>query len=288
MNSASIPGAAQSENRHRHALRRTIASALFSVGRRLAADDRSGIELDAPALVFAPHPDDEVLGCGGTIAMKAAAGAKVAVVIMTDGRTSHAGLIDGEVLAETRRKEALQASLTLGLRPDDYIFLDFEDQRLAAHAVAAQRQVAALLERFDPQQVFVPHRRDRLDDHVATFEIVTAAMQSHGRRIVCFEYPVWLWNTWPWTSEPLRTRNPALDATRILSDIAAVAIGCRTRIDVRSVLDRKREALEAYASQTERRDNDPRWPILADVADGTFVERFMNGVEVFRRTAIGR
>jgi LmbE family N-acetylglucosaminyl deacetylase len=220
--------------------------------------------------------------------MKAAAGAKVAVVIMTDGRTSHAGLIDGEVLAETRRKEALQASLKLGLRPDDYIFLDFEDQRLAAHAVAAQRQVVALLERFDPQQVFVPHRRDRLDDHVATFEIVTAAMQSHCRRIVRFEYPVWLWNTWPWTSETLRTRNPALDATRILSDIAAVAIGCRTRIDVRSVLDRKREALAAYASQIERRDNDPRWSILADVAEGTFVERFMNGVEVFRRTAIGR
>ena len=51
-------------------------------------------ELARPAVVLAPHPDDETLGCGGTLIRKARAGAPLKVVLMTDGARSGRGLID--------------------------------------------------------------------------------------------------------------------------------------------------------------------------------------------------
>lgn len=237
-------------------------------------------------MVFAPHPDDEVLGCGGTMALKAMAGAELHTVVMTDGRTSHARFVDASTLVRMRRLEALEAGKHLGLEPSAYTFLDIQDQRLHQHAETAQRRVVELLQRFNPQQVFVPHRHDRLGDHVATFSIVSSALRMYKGRVALFEYPVWLWNTWPWT-RVLRREDPRLvRVQRMLRDGVELAFGCSTRVDVRPVLQRKLDALSAYRSQTQRREANPDWPILSDVSDGAFLARFFTGVEVFRRTVV--
>jgi hypothetical protein len=73
----------------------------------------------------------------------------------------------------------------------------------------------------------------------------------------------------------------------MLRDSAELAFGCGTRIDIRSVLPRKLNALAQYRSQVQRQGDDPRWPILSDVAAGSFLERFRSGMEVFRRTEQG-
>src|SRR5579885_2284019 len=62
---------------------------------------------DAPALIIAPHHDDETLGCGGVIALKRAAGVPVQVVILTDGSRSHleqASLPVADIIASRRRE----------------------------------------------------------------------------------------------------------------------------------------------------------------------------------------
>jgi hypothetical protein len=51
---------------------------------------------------------------------------------------------------------------------------------------------------------------------------------------------------------------------------------------------RKLEALDAYRSQLERRDGDPKWPILGDVSEGDFLERFKGEWEVFRHLRVGK
>lgn len=242
------------------------------------------ISLWARTMVFAPHPDDEVLGCGGTIALKVAAGADVSVVIMTDGRSSHAQFVDAATLIKTRRTEAIEAAVRLGLRPDDVMFLDFEDNRLRQFVGQATPRVAELLERFKPQEVFVPHRRDRLPDHVATFDVVVSALLNYRHSVTLFEYPVWLWNTWPWSAAIPRGRAALTGLPRLFGDAVALAVGCRTRIDISTVLAKKLEALAQYRSQVERPAGNPRWPILADVSRGTFLARFQAGVEFFRST----
>ena len=266
-------------------IRERVADTLLAAGRRWSAD--VALDWRAPAVVFAPHPDDEVLGCGGTIALKALAEAPVQIAIMTDGRTSHAQFVDAPTLIEMRRSEAIEASRSLGLDPSCYTFLQCEDNRLAEDADRARARVCELLQRHRPAQVFVPHRRDRLPDHVATYQIVTSAVRECGRRVTVLEYPVWLWNSWPWTRERLGWRHAATGLPRTLRGGAEIAFGCCVRVDVRSVLAKKREALQRYRSQTQRRGDDPRWPVLSDVAEGTFIECFYSGVELFRPSELG-
>ena len=264
--------------------RERVAAWLLRVGSKWFADQGLPLSASARTLVFAPHPDDEVLGCGGTIALKVMAGAPVQVVIMTDGRASHARFVDAATLIQMRRAEAIEASKGLGLDPSDYVFLDFEDNRLREHAAQAQQRVADILRGFEPEQVFVPHRRDRLPDHVATFEIVASAVRAHDKPVTLLEYPVWLWNSWPWSANLPRGRSVLSGVPMLFRDGAELAIGCNTRIDIRPVLQRKLDALAQYRSQVQRQQDDPRWPILSDVSGGSFLECFRAGVEVFRRT----
>jgi LmbE family N-acetylglucosaminyl deacetylase len=242
------------------------------------------LALSAPALVFAPHPDDEVLGCGGTIALKADAGAQVEVVVMTDGRTSHSELVDTGSLIAMRQQEARLAAVPLGLSADNYAFLDFEDHCLREFAAPALDRVLQILRRSEPRQVFVPSRRDGLSDHVATYEIVHAALRAHGGRVSLFEYPVWLWHTWPWTAGKPAGGRGVRAALQRVRDAAELTLGCRARIDIRPVRQRKLDALAQYRSQMQRSGDDPHWPILADVADGAFLDRCLGGFEIFRRS----
>ena len=99
------------------------------------------------------------------------------------------------------------------------------------------------------------------------------------------EYPVWLWNGWPWTRGSNRYANGALHrALGNARDVAQIVFSCRVRVYVGSVLEHKRAALAAYRSQMERLNGEARWPVLSDVADGEFLQRLETEFEIFRRS----
>jgi LmbE family N-acetylglucosaminyl deacetylase len=94
-------------------------------------------------LVFAPHPDDETLGCAGAIARALDQGARVRVVLMTNGDGSHTAAHTsgkGRLLAPARyvslgcirQDETLAALALLGLEPDDTFFLGYPDGGMPA------------------------------------------------------------------------------------------------------------------------------------------------------------
>jgi LmbE family N-acetylglucosaminyl deacetylase len=266
--------------------RRLLAGALLAINQLLSSSGLSRRVRNTSALVFAPHPDDEVLGCGGIIALKAQAGARVKVVVMTDGRASHRTLISEEDLVKMRRAEAKEAAVQLGLVANDYVFLEFEDHRLMQQRDAAIDWVLEIIDRFEPEEVYVPHRRDGISDHVETNWIVREALNRIKRSITLLEYPVWLWNCWPWTQsgENCAYGNIMRRALKMARDIVDVVFFCRARVVISDVLDRKGAALAAYRSQVQRFNGDPRWPVLADVAEGEFLRRFETDFEIFRRT----
>jgi LmbE family N-acetylglucosaminyl deacetylase len=264
--------------------RAAIVRGLTAVNRWLGSETWLARSLGARTLVFAPHPDDEVLGCGGTIVLKVRSGAAVQVVIMTDGRASHAHLIAPSELIRIREEEARGAALRLGLPTEAYRFLGFEDHALATHGKAASLKVREVLEGFRPDEIYVPHARDSLSDHVATNSIVRAALAGYSRPVTVFEYPVWLWNTWPWTRGGARSgAGPARRFASWLRDLAALVFGCRAGANIRSAVQVKLHALGAYASQIERRGGNSEWPILADVSAGEFLACFAAEREIFRR-----
>ena len=112
--------------------------------------------------MFAPHPDDETFGCGGTIAKKISEGHHVLIVIMTDGRYALfkvSGITSDpppEQIKEIRRKELKRAVSHLGVSENNLIFLDFVDGTLAKNEEEAEEKVLKNI----PSHLEMPRRID--------------------------------------------------------------------------------------------------------------------------------
>jgi LmbE family N-acetylglucosaminyl deacetylase len=173
-------------------------------------------------LVFAPHPDDEVIGTGGVIRQALAAGRSVRVVFSTsgDGYPRAAAMLAGKTLGdlepedflrlgETRRAEAVAAGRELGLGESALVHLGFPDgtfqrvleatrdrpvesplTRLAASPTtgmpytraAAIAAFAEVLADSKPREVYTTHRLDEHADHGATYRAVSEAMPRVGSK----------------------------------------------------------------------------------------------------------
>jgi LmbE family N-acetylglucosaminyl deacetylase len=199
--------------------------------------------------VFAPHPDDESLGCGGLIARLKDEGSAVHVVVVSDGSGSHPNSrrYPGSKLAALRQTEARAAVARLGLDPAGELeFLGLPDRAVPGESgtpafTAAVDTVNVLLSRWGIDTVVAPLRGDAHDDHRASFRIIDAAMNRLERRPRLLEYGIW--------GTPGR---------------AGVAVDPEQTpfrhyfIDVSRVLRRKRAAIACHRSQIGNMiDDDP-------------------------------
>lgn len=115
-------------------------------------------------LVIAPHPDDEVLGCGGSIARFAAQGAQVTVVAVCADLPP----LYGPDVAPTVEREARAAHAVLGVH--ESVFLDLPSVEVSRGSVAALNgPLQAVLDRVAPDLVLIPFP-DRHVDHKAVFD----------------------------------------------------------------------------------------------------------------------
>ena len=196
-------------------------STLPSAGTALLAGVRS-------AVIVAAHPDDEVLGAGGLIAMLAASHARLRLVAVTDGERSHRGHASPDSLARRRTAETTAALRALGARTAEVIRLQLPDSRLAAREDELTAALAPLIDGFD--LCLAPWDHDMHPDHEAAGRAVRRAQPA---QLYCF--PVWMWH---WAS-PGDPRVPWDGALRI--PLPPRAAG------------RKRAAIKCFASQTEDR-----------------------------------
>jgi LmbE family N-acetylglucosaminyl deacetylase len=244
--------------------------------------DRTSLQASSSAIVFAPHQDDETLGCGGTIIRKAQAGSRVECVFMTDGSGSHKRLMGAEELRRQRQAEARAALETLGLPSQSARFLDFPDGRLAEHHGPAVKEVVALLKNTRPEEVFVPYRADVHPDHEATWRIVIEAIHHAQLSVQVFEYPVWFWNQWPWVSWKVRCNRAAVkSAGKSLKASLAAFRDFRTGFLVSGLLPQKRMALDQYLSQMTPFLPGVKWHTLSNVSGGVFLSYFFQDYEIF-------
>ncbi|UJS17827.1 MAG: PIG-L family deacetylase [Candidatus Jettenia sp.] len=241
-------------------------------------------ELKRPAVVFSPHPDDETLGCGGTIIRKKRAGADVHIVFMTDGSQSHRQFISESVLKSIRRREAIEATRMLGVGQDNVTFLEFDDKKLWENRTIATDKVIDILLHHKPDKVFIPYYRETPPDHWATNKIVAAALRKIKKETMIYEYPIWFWNHWPWVTVPMSLR---LKTIRTLRSIPFanlhLLLDFRSSVDIGDTLEVKRAALHEYKSQMTRLIPDKKWPTLNDVSQGKFLNCFFQPREIFYR-----
>jgi len=136
-------------------------------------------------LVIASHPDDEVLGCGGTIARLAGDGHAVSILILGEGITSRFASRDSAPSNElTALKEcSQQAARTLGAREVE--FGAFPDNRFdSVPLLEVVKVISDAVERTTPELVFTQHGGDLNIDHVVTFRAtLTATRPMQGTSI---------------------------------------------------------------------------------------------------------
>jgi len=134
-------------------------------------------------LIVSPHPDDEVFGAGGLIALKIALGVPVNVVFLTAGETSHKDCcgLDPATVGFFRRKQAYQALSVLGLASSRVHWAGLPCSRIP-HAGAdgfkdAVSILSDLINITSPGEVFAPHPLDSWPDHEAASELTRAALK---------------------------------------------------------------------------------------------------------------
>ena len=176
------------------------------------------------SIIIAPHPDDEVLGCGGLIRRLLELGRQVDVVILSGGGKSHAGCckIDEHTLIENRRNLSQRAAQIIGLPAERLHFLNYPDGGISYDCPETDR-LRQLIATVSSDAVFVPHRGEGWSDHVAAGEIVRRLVGDRPQ-VALYEYCVWFWyyNVWniDWqrarvlqlSSEEHHTKLQAIDA----------------------------------------------------------------------------
>ena len=181
-------------------------------------------------LVVAAHPDDEVLGMGGTIAVHTDRGEQLRVLVVTDGSSSQ---YPGDAATRSRKEaEARAAAAELGV--SDYVHLDLPDMRLDTLAhVEVNRVVEEHVRELRPEVVYTV-QPDVNRDHRVLFDSVAVATRplpgQPVRRLLTYA-PT---SSTEWTPAPLDWFVP------------------NWFVDVSSTFERKLAAFAHY--ETERRD----------------------------------
>lgn len=176
--------------------------------------------LEGPnVLVLSPHPDDDVFGCGGTLAKHKSQGHAVKIVYLCNGdkgcdKTNKADIV------EIRQREAIAAAGLLGVEQDALIFLNCPDEQLKP-AKSLTSQIRDLAGAFSPDLIYLPSFLDNHPDHWNT-NLILQASGIKGVNICAYEV---------WT--------PTIPNR--LVDISAFA-------------EQKRNAIQAHQSQLQQLD----------------------------------
>ncbi len=217
------------------------------------------------ALIFAPHQDDETLGCGGLIALKCSQDVPVDVVFLTDGSQSHGSQSkEGtQALHVLKRKQEAEAALAiLGVPSVRIHFLNFQDGGLSQlskeHRRDGVERLAKLLRDCVPEEVYLPHPQDRHPDHEATYTLAIESLHLAGLRtpVAIWQYPIWYFWDAPFG---FNLRCPQLNGLYGLS--------------IDAVREQKKRAIAIYASQTGGAQS--------GVLPPGFLEQFVGSFELF-------
>ncbi len=185
-------------------------------------------------LIFAAHPDDEVLGCGGTIAYHRKKGDTVGVCYLSEGvssRFDYTKKNDWKKDVQLRKDMAVQASSILDFQIIK--FLDLPNLRMEDQSkLEIVKKITNVIEVFNPQIVYVNFPGDLNTDHQITFKTVFTALRPHSKNNVrvlrCYE---------------------VLSSTEWSANIDEPKFNPDTYVDVTNFIENKMEGINAYLDE---------------------------------------
>ena len=179
-------------------------------------------------LAMVAHPDDEVLGAGGTLARHVAAGDVVCIVFLTDG----VGARGGDSSAARRRAEAARKAASL-LGAKEPRFLGFADNRLdKTDLLDVTQAIEGVIATVKPTTIYTHHASDLNIDHVICHQAVLTACRPLPGSIVRSIYAIEVPSSTEWSG-------PMCDNAFVPSRF----------VDISGLQKIKRAALEAYGEE---------------------------------------
>lgn len=181
-------------------------------------------------LVVAAHPDDEMLGCGGTLARLRSAGARVCVLLLGEGPTSR-GSTDNDEARNGASFSAKAAAAALAI--EDIRFASLPDNRFdSLPLLEIIKRIEAVGQEVQPDLIFTHHAGDLNIDHSVANRAVMTAFR-------------------PLPGEPSRTvlGFEVLSSTEYSPPGLGAPFQPTLYVDIATYLERKLQALEAYASE---------------------------------------
>jgi LmbE family N-acetylglucosaminyl deacetylase len=196
-------------------------------------------------LVVAPHPDDEVIGCGGTAALAARRGADVQVLVVFDGGAGDPdGRFERDGYVKRRREEALRGGQLLGVSGYHFWALEEGHRPTEEELEEGALRLAELVEQLQPELILAPWEGEDHPDH----ESVARAVQRMVE-LTDFDGEVW--------------------GFEIASPFQAEHL-----IDVSTVWERKLQALGEHRTQLAYGDLLERTTALATRLGAGYLEGF--------------
>jgi LmbE family N-acetylglucosaminyl deacetylase len=136
-------------------------------------------------LIVAPHPDDEVIGCGGTITRHVVEGDKVFLLVMTQIYSPEWNI--GEMV--TRKNEVFAASKTLGIKK--VFFAGLPTAKLnTVPTITLVNKIREIVEKIKPEIIYLPPQKDLNTDHTLVFNACLIALKSNNSLKKVFSYEV--------------------------------------------------------------------------------------------------
>ena len=134
-------------------------------------------------LVIAPHPDDEVLGMGGTI-KKLSRKNKIILCVVSEGATAQ---YKDKKMIKVRRDSCKKTAKILGI--SQTIFLDYPDMRLNLSHLDINKKLEEIVEKYRPEIVYTAPKNDLNLDHQIVFNstLVACRPKSGVKQILCYE-----------------------------------------------------------------------------------------------------
>jgi N-acetylglucosamine malate deacetylase 1 len=180
-------------------------------------------------LIVAAHPDDEVLGCGATTAKHVAAGDDVATLILAEGVLARREVAHRKDLLDELWADARKANNILGV--SDLVINDYPDNKMnAIPMLDIVHRIEAEVERVKPTIVYTHHLADPNIDHSTIAKAMQAVCRPIADRSIARVYAFEIPSSTEWNFSGNRFHPTVF-------------------VDVTDTLNKKIEALQAYASE---------------------------------------
>lgn len=216
-------------------------------------------------LVFVPHMDDEILGCGGTIAQLNNK-EFIHFVFATDGTKSPCSKTSAGIdLNKIRINESKSALNLIGIAEENILFLNLPDYQLKNYFDSLTDKLAKIIEELKPDVIFTPFRYDQHPDHITVRNSASIATSRTNSKALLYEYFVYT------KIKMLKHK----DIREYINPDLLIKIN-----STNNVIQIKRKALSCFKSQTTNYFKSQCRPVLSE----DFLENNAYLPEVFLRS----